>query len=462
MTEFGNELHRMLEERRISLREAARRAGCSAGYLSNVAHGRKALTPSVAARLDQVFGSGNKFVGYALNTKAAESGSDDYLASAEPAVNPKTSQPLILPVVLHGRSVLLPVDITAARAIGLDGLLAELTAEHHIVTSVPVYALPTRDLDELGHLASALDNARRYLDSSVVSYFRNLLERSKTEDGNRGPARALPSVLGILGAISQHVRDVKPGVRCQLLSLGADGAEFAGWLYRDLQDSVSATYWYDRAMEFAQEACDTTMQGYVLLRKSQMAYDLRDAHRVVTFAEAAYSGPWQFPLKIHAEVTQQTALGLAMTGEPIDKVERTMDDAMALLASAEHDQEHQQAVAHITANTLLLRQATCYTEAGKPAKAAALFADVIASGSLLRRDSGFFRARRAAALALSGEPDEAAAVGMQAVTIGRETHSERTLRLLADVVATLSPWRTRPGPRALVEELATSPRLSSP
>ena len=43
-------------------------------------------------------------------------------------------------------------------------------------------------------------------------------------------------------------------------------------------------------MEWAQEANDIAMQGYVLLRKSQMAYDNRDAHRVVTFAEAALPG----------------------------------------------------------------------------------------------------------------------------------------------------------------------------
>jgi hypothetical protein len=69
--------------------------------------------------------------------------------------------------------------------------------------------------------------------------------------------------MGIVGAISPHVREVKPEVRCQLLSPGAEGAEFVGWLCRDLQDPVSATYWHDRAMEWAQEAGDTPMQGYV-------------------------------------------------------------------------------------------------------------------------------------------------------------------------------------------------------
>ena len=190
---------------------------------------------------------------------------------------------------------------------------------------------------ELEHLAAALDNARRYLDGSVVDFFREQLDRSKADDGNRGPHKALPLVLGILGAISQHVREVKPDVRCALLSVGADGAEFAGWLYRDLQDQATATYWYDRAMEWAQEAHDTVMQGYVLLKKSQMAYDIRDAHRVVTFAEAAHQGPWRFPLTVRAEVTQQNALGLAMVGAPMSAVEQEMDTARDLLAKASPD-----------------------------------------------------------------------------------------------------------------------------
>src|SRR5262249_4228563 len=150
----------------------------------------------------------------------------------------------------------------------------ELASGQPVPASSTAHALPASDPDELEHIAAALDDARRYLDGSVVGYFCQQLNRSKADDGNLGPARALPLVLGILGAISQHVREVKPGVRGALLSLAADGAEFAGWLYRDLQDPPSATYWYDRAMEWAQEADDTAMQGYVLLKKSQMAYDL--------------------------------------------------------------------------------------------------------------------------------------------------------------------------------------------
>lgn len=384
------------------------------------------------------------------------------------ATQPSASS-LTLPVIVNGRSVLLPIDVAVARAHGLGQFLDELVDQGPGRDGIPILAtLPgqrglsaqaavSSDVAELERLAAALDDAHRYLDGSVVEFFREQLDLSKADDGNRGPAKALPLVLGILGAISQHVREVKPAVRSGLLSVGADGAEFAGWLYRDLQDNATATYWYDRAMEWAQEANDTVMQGYVLLRKSQMAYDVRDAHRVATLAEAAVHGPWSLPLTVKAEVTQQAALGLAMVGEPLSVVEQKMAEARALLDRPPND-EIGPGGQYFTVDTLLLRQAACYTEAGKPAKAATLFADVLDSGRLSRRDAGFFKARRAAALALSGEPDEAAAVGLQAVEAARETNSERTIRLLGEVAQSLTPWSSRPGPRALKQAITTSPQ----
>jgi hypothetical protein len=380
-------------------------------------------------------------------------------SDARPHLAGQSPRTLTLPVLVRGRSVLLPIDCQAARASGLHALLDELADGQHAMPGILAPALPTSDMDELEHVAAALDDARRYLDGSVVGYFRQQLDRGKANDGNLGPMNALPLVLGILGAISEHVREVKPDVRCALLSLGADGAEFAGWLYRDLQDPASAAYWYDRAMEWAQGAGDTAMQGYVLVKKSQMAYDQRDAFRVLTLAQAAGQGSWRLPGKVRAEALESEAIGLAMLGEPLRAVDEKLDQASGLLADARPGGEHDgPAEAYITADTLLLRKAACYTEAGKPARAAVLFDDVIQRGGLSRRDAGFFRARRAAALALSGEPDEAAAVGLQAILVAKQTNSERTMHVLADVAGTLMPWRSRPAPRALMQALATTPR----
>jgi len=173
------------------------------------------------------------------------------------------------------------------------------------------------------------------MDGSVVELFRRQLVKCKADDGSHGPAKVLPLTLGILGAISQHAREVKPDVRQALLALGAETAEFAGWLYRDLQDTTTAVYWYDRAMEWAQGAHDTAMQGYVLLKKAQMAYDERDAHQMTTLAQAANRSIWQLPDRVRVEATQQEARGLAMLGEPLTAVERKLDEAEQLFTTVD-------------------------------------------------------------------------------------------------------------------------------
>lgn len=192
MTEFGEELHRLLEECGLSLREAARRVGCSPGYLSNAAHGRKPLTPSVATRLDQVLGTGDLFAAYALKAPSASNSTGERPASSKPMATRHPGQVLMLPVVIRGRSVLLPVDAATAGTIGLDSMGGELAGEDRAETSVPAYVLPTQDPDELEHIGAALGNARHYLDGSVVEYFRSQLDSCKTEDGSCGPTRALP------------------------------------------------------------------------------------------------------------------------------------------------------------------------------------------------------------------------------------------------------------------------------
>jgi len=102
------------------------------------------------------------------------------------------------------------------------------------------------------------------------------------------------------------------------------------------------------------------MQGYVLLRKSQMAYEERDAVRVLTLAKAAQYGPWQLPDHVQVEVTLQEARGLAMFGEDLSSVQRKLDEARRLLGQAE------MVNGSPTEATLALREASCYVEAGKP------------------------------------------------------------------------------------------------
>ncbi|GAA3722455.1 hypothetical protein GCM10022224_104310 [Nonomuraea antimicrobica] len=345
------------------------------------------------------------------------------------------------------RSPSLAVASALDRALGANGGLLGL-ADRRPVAIV----WPEASVDVLPPVDAILADARRYVDGSIVEELRNQLEASKADDGTLGPAAALPKVLGVLAAVQHAVREVKPQARRQLLAVGAEGAEFVGWLYRDLRDLPPATYWYDRAIEWAQEADDSAMQGYVLLRKSQLAYDRHDALKVLTLAEAARRISPRLPPGVRAEATQQEALGLAMLGEPLRQVKEKLDEARKLLSDAA--KEPGTLGSSFTDHTLLLRSSACFTEAGKPAKAAEILEEIIANSSLSFRDVGYFQARRSAALALIGEPDEAAILGLKAARVARATRSRRTTTVLTDMLETLDRWRRRPHVRALHDFLA--------
>ncbi|MGA6157831.1 XRE family transcriptional regulator [Stenotrophomonas sp. NPDC087984] len=410
-------------------------------------------------------------VGNAANPEAKVPG--DTSADVRSAI-PDTPVGALLPIVVDGRMVLVPVDRKSLESRGTVSVLEQLvfsgspeggtapSTEREIMSlfnrrtllkgGFSVTALRGASFEGVERVAAALDDARRYFDGTMVEYFRSQLETAKCDDGRIGAQKTLPVVLGLLGVIERQARDVKPVIRRELLSVGADGAEFAGWLYRDAHQPDIAVFWYDRAMEWAQEADDPAMQGYMLLKKSQMAYDDRDAVRMLTLAQAGQHRRWHLPARVQAELLQQEALGCAMLGEPLTLIEQKLDTARELLTRAA-DGEPSGLGAYFNEHTLLLRNAVSYTEAGKPGIAADLFGEIISAGTLSRRDTGFFNARRAAALALGGEPDEAAEVGIASAEVAQAVQSERTVRVLGEVLQTLSRWRSRPAVRKFREAL---------
>ncbi len=192
-------------------------------------------------------------------------------------------------------------------------------------------------LDDISHIAAALHDARRYLDGAVVGHLRERLVQCADDDGRHGPKAALPPVLAVMTVVEHNARQVKPAVRRELLGVGARGAEFAGWLYRDIGAPGLADYWRDRATEWALEAGDYAMPGYVLLKKSQSAWDTRDALRMLTLAQAVQDGPWPLPARVRAEAAQQEARGYAMIDGDIDTAVGKLDEARELLTSDSPD-----------------------------------------------------------------------------------------------------------------------------
>ncbi len=161
------------------------------------------------------------------------------------------------------------------QALEANGDLIRLAAEAEsamrrrtfLSSGIVALAAPVVGLDDLSHLVAALDNARRYLDGSVVDHFRRQIAACAADDGARGPKHTLPSVLGVIGAIESRAREVKPAIRRELLSVGAQGAEFAGWLYRDIGSPVVSSYWHDRAIEGRKRTHDSGGEEVGHLRK---------------------------------------------------------------------------------------------------------------------------------------------------------------------------------------------------
>lgn len=307
---------------------------------------------------------------------------------------------------------------------------------------------PTISLDDLRRLALALEDAHRYLDGEVVAFLQHQLDTCARADGNSGPRQTLMTVLGILGAIDNHVREVKPAVRRDLLGLGARAAEFAGWLYRDIGDPGTADYWRDRAIEWAVAAGDYAMQGYVLLKKSQAAWDDRDAVRMLTLAQAVQEGPWGLPRQVLAEAAQQQARGHAMLGEGVKLVERKLDEARGLFQEPDHSVR---LGAHYNEVLFAMQTAICFTEADRPEHAIEIYRGHLTEAKFSHRDYGYFLSLMSGTFAAAGNPDEAATTGLRALWIAKETNSTRTARELLAVVTTLASWRDRPAVRELRE-----------
>jgi hypothetical protein len=163
---------------------------------------------------------------------------------------------------------------------------------------------------------------------------------------------------------------------------------------------------------------------------------------MLTLAQAAHDGPWQLSPLVRAEVAQQEARGLAMTGESSAAVDAKLNEAWEMFTSAETTTTG--LGCHYDCALLMMQTAICYCEAGQPERAAALYREHLDDEQISHRDRGYFLALMASALARAAEPDKAASAGYEALTVAVETNSLRTIDELKRVSSLLAPWRSQP------------------
>ncbi|MFF3981029.1 multiprotein-bridging factor 1 family protein [Streptomyces sp. NPDC001828] len=315
---------------------------------------------------------------------------------------------------------------------------------------------PVLDLTALDHLITAANQARRH-DIDLLGHLRTALDDAARTDGLVGPHEALPTVLGILTAINSAARTAVEDLRRELLALGARGAELAAWLHRDAGAPAPAvTYWHHQAKEWATLTGDGAMHAYVLLRQAQ-ATDRTDATRMLDLARAATTGPWTLPPRPRAEAFQQQARALALTGARLDEVARTLDHAHTALGQAAPTHGPATCTGPLgdayTGERLMVQSAICYREAGHHDQAVSLFREHLATATFAPRDRAFFTAQYSGALVAAGEPDEAATTAMTALTLATGARFGQVLAELHRTAEDLAPHAKRPPVREFQQRL---------
>jgi transcriptional regulator with XRE-family HTH domain len=395
LTDCGRELYRLLEERGLSLREAARQAGCSPGYLSNVSHGRKSLTPRVAGRLDGVLGTSGTFAAFAMV--------------------PPSAVPFLIPEAgLIPEDGVMPVDGLPAVPEGLSrgNALAVITA--------------------LGVILPAYIQADRLVGSAAL-------------------------LLPLRGHIATVERACEVAVgqdRAEVLAFASRFIEFCGWAHQDAGDLGRAMEWTSKALDYAVELGDQRTIAYTLMRKASIATEAGMPGHGAGMASAALARGDALTPRLRAVILRQRAQASAALRES-DAASRdadaAVDEAIAGASQGEDDRAPycSPVYAAMEAGAVRLRL-------GNPATALAVLERGLSqwSGTGQDRDHALFLIRLAEAYAAVGDRDQARAVAEDALTAAAGLASRRVTGQLAGLAGKLAGWDDDPGTAALRRRLA--------
>ncbi len=297
-------------------------------------------------------------------------------------------------------------------------------------------------------LSAASENAITYLQERW-----HLLVRA---DNLFGPRRVLRLVHEQIELIEPLLRDARGGVRTSLLSLGAEYAESAAWLHEDADDQT-ATFWTSRALEWAHAAGNHQLVAWALFRRSQQVANGRDAAQTIGLARAAQGTGSPLPDQMRAAITQQEAYGLALDRDEA-ACQCKLDEALRWAAPVDlHGDARSGHGAFCTESYIELQRAKCWQTLGRPWRAVPAYKAALAGLPVTyNRDRGHGLAQLAGALVAINEPEHAASVASEALTIASGCGSGRTLLHIQAVGRQLRPHAKLLGVAQLFGDLAVA------
>lgn len=436
---WGFELRELRNLRRLSLRSLAKRAMVDYSHLGRFERAERMATRDQAALLDGALDANGMLFrlwerigderGHVANPSVhvAKSSMDLALGLSDQATS--DGEGLSVPcrlrdgsvvwVALNRRALLRSgVGIGAATAIGLASPAA---ADSGAVSG----------LVRKARAASAYG-------STPVEHLRRTRRLLIDNDNLLGPRHAVSATRDHIQVIQELRRDAKGVDRRDLMELQTQYGEFLSWLYQDLGDPKAASYWLDRAMQWSQTVGDQDLTTYVMARKAQLAGDVADLVDVVDLAEAA-QGMARPRSRLAAVARTYEAFGHALRGDA-DESERAIDDVRNALDGVASDPTPWGV--WLNSSYVEVHRAQGLEALGKHDQAADGYAAAIRMmPDGYHRDRGVYMARQAVSMAGARAPEQAAAIGMYALTVAEDTGSGRITNELARLDKALIPWQ---------------------
>ncbi|MFH8371413.1 helix-turn-helix domain-containing protein [Streptomyces sp. NPDC018031] len=439
---WGYELRELRNLRGLSLRALAKRAMVDHSHLGRFERAERMATREQAAALDGALGANGMLL------RLWERIGDERGHVANPPVHvAKSSVDLALGLqdqaASDGEGISVPCRLRDGSVVWVALNRRALLRSGVGLGAVAAVGLGSPAMADSGAVPGLVRKARAAsaYGSTPVEHLRRTRRLLIDNDNLLGPRHAVAAVHDHIQVIQELRRDATGVDRRDLMELQTQYGEFLSWLYQDLGNPKAAAYWLDRAMQWSQTVGDGNLTTYVMARKAQLAGDTADLVDVVDLAEAAQrmARPRS---RLAAVARTYEAYGHALRGDA-DESERAIDDVRNALDGAAADPTPWGV--WLNASYVEVHRAQGLEALGKHDQAADAFAAAIRMmPDGYHRDRGVYMARQAVALAGARAPEQAAAIGMHALTVAEDTGSGRITNELARLDKALIPWQREP------------------
>jgi hypothetical protein len=194
--------------------------------------------------------------------------------------------------------------------------------------------------DDEERLISAARSPRRY-DPGVVDALSTVLSGQRHAEDVIGSTSLIEPVKAQLAVVGDLVTEARGDVRANVLDIGSQWAQFAGWLQANNRQFGEANRLYGLALEWALEADKPNMIATALSMQGHVAWLAGQASPMIGLSRAAQRDDRASP-GVRALAIQQEARGIALSGEAgIADIDRKFDHAEELVAQAAEEPENE-------------------------------------------------------------------------------------------------------------------------